>query len=60
MLPMAMTELSDVSLIQKKSGALRTTVPIGVRKHLKLVEGDKLAWDITPRGGKIVIEVRKV
>jgi bifunctional DNA-binding transcriptional regulator/antitoxin component of YhaV-PrlF toxin-antitoxin module len=55
--------LSETTVIGKatsKSDSLRTTVPASVVRQFKIKEGDGLEWNMTVRGGKLIIELRHI
>lgn len=39
------------------SRSIRTTVPIGIVRQLKLREGDRLRWQIKADGNKLIVIV---
>jgi len=46
-----------LTIATTSSKSLRTTVPIGIVRQLKLREGDKLRWQIKAEDGKLVVVV---
>jgi len=52
--------MGEITLLTKAtttSKSLRTTVPSGVVKQLKLTVGGKLDWEIKAENGKLVVVV---
>lgn len=52
-----MGEITVLTKATTTSNSLRTTVPSGIVKQLKLTEGDKLEWEIRAENGKLVLVV---
>lgn len=50
---------STVSISRKGSQSVKTTVPSGIAKIMKLVDGDELVWNPVPKGDKFIITVEK-
>ncbi|MFQ5814895.1 MAG: AbrB/MazE/SpoVT family DNA-binding domain-containing protein [Candidatus Hydrothermarchaeaceae archaeon] len=51
-------EITTLTLAKPDTKSLRTTVPAGIVRQFKLKKGDKLSWEIEPRGGELVVVVR--
>ncbi len=52
-----MGEITVLSKATTTSNSLRTTVPSGVAKQLKLKVGGKLDWEIKAENGQLVVIV---
>ena len=50
-------EITTLSRVSKNGRSLKTTVPMSIVKHLKLIEKDKLKWEISPKGNDFLITV---
>ena len=55
-----MGEITKVTKATSKSNSLRTTIPIGIVKHLGLKEGDELEWTINAKGNDLIIIVKSL
>ena len=47
-------EITSVSRANDTSKSLRTTIPVGVVRHLGITVGSKVHWEIKSIGGKLV------
>ncbi len=52
-----MGEITVLTKATTTSNSLRTTVPSGVAKQLRLREGGKLDWEIKAEDGKLIVVV---
>ena len=55
-----MGEKTVLSKATSKSSSLRTTVPAGVVKQLKLKVGDKLDWVLKADRNRLIVEIKQV
>jgi len=53
-----MGEITTLQIATTGKDSLRTTVPMSMVKHYKLIAGDKLDWDFFIKDGEIVLIVR--
>lgn len=53
-------ETTTLTKATSKSESLRTTVPAGIARQLKLKEGDMLHWELKAEKGKLVLVVRPI
>jgi antitoxin component of MazEF toxin-antitoxin module len=52
-----MGEITTITKATTTSKSLRTTIPTGVAKQLKLTEGGKLYWEIKAENAKLIVIV---
>jgi bifunctional DNA-binding transcriptional regulator/antitoxin component of YhaV-PrlF toxin-antitoxin module len=50
---------TKVNKASSKHDQLRTTIPLPVREHLKLENGDTINWELDKNGGVWVAVVKK-
>lgn len=58
-----MSEEGEITILNHattRSNSLRTTFPIGLARHFKLKEGDKLKWMLRVENNKLVIIVNPI
>jgi hypothetical protein len=53
-------ETTVLTVATTSSKSLRTTVPIGIVRQLKLREGDRLRWQIKAENGDLIVVVQPV
>ena len=53
-------QLTTVALAQSKSRSLRTTIPAGFARALKLSVGDQLEWELEAKQNDLVLTIRVV